>query len=67
MANTWVVTYITPYGHIQETLFEQESIAGLFIEWLFARGIIRSGITSYIETYDEVIIAFTGGQGHEVV
>lgn len=67
MANTWVVTYITPYGNIQEALFEQESFAALFIDWLFVHGIIRSSITSYIENYDEVVIAFTGGQGYEVV
>lgn len=67
MANTWVVTYIAPYGNIQEALFEQESLAVLFIDWLFAHGIIRSSITSYIENYDEVIIAFTGGEGYEVV
>lgn len=61
MANTWVVTYITPYGNIQEALFEQEDLAVLFIDWLFVHGIIRSSITSYIENYDEVITAFTGG------
>ena len=61
MANTWVVTYITPYGYIQEALFEQEDLAVLFIDWLFVHGIIRSSITSYIENYDEVITAFTGG------
>ena len=67
MANTWVATYITPHGNIQEALFEQEDLAVLFIDWLFVHGIIRSSITSYIEKYDEVILAFTGGQGHEVV
>lgn len=67
MANTWVVTYVTHNGNIQEALFEQESFAVLFIEWLFAHGIIRSSITSYTENYDEVKITFTGGQGYEVV
>ena len=61
MANTWVVTYITPYGYIQEALFEQEALAALFIDWLFVHGIIRSSITSYTENYDEVITTFTGG------
>lgn len=62
-----VVTYIVPYGNIQEAMFEQEELAGLFTTWLLQHGIYRHSLTRYVDSYDEVHIAFTGGQGYEVV
>ena len=62
-----VVSYITPYGNIQEAMFEQEELAVLFTTWLLQHGIYRHSLTRYVDSYDEVIIAFTGGEGYEVV
>ena len=62
-----IVTYIAPYGNIQEAMFEQEELAALFTTWLLQHGTYRHSLGRYEDSYDEVAIAFTGGQGHEVV
>lgn len=62
-----IVAYIAPYGNIQEAMFEQEELAGLFTTWLLQHGMYRHSLTRYADSYDEVRTAFTGGKWHEMV